>query len=53
MGERILCGLHNSLREKLLCIVRKTLREGYLSDELDELINQTVEELEGRLDVKE
>jgi hypothetical protein len=42
-----------NLREKLLKIVRKTLRDGYLSEELDELIDQIVEELEGRLDVKE
>ena len=48
MGERILCRLHSDLREKLLCIVRKTLREGYLSDELDELIDQIVEEIERR-----
>lgn len=45
MGERILCRLHNDLREKLLRIVRKTLREGYLSDELDELIERVIKEI--------
>lgn len=39
-----------NLREKLLKIVRKTLRDGYLSEELDELIDQVMDELKGRSD---
>lgn len=34
-----------NLRKKLLQIVRKTLRDGYLSDELNELIDRIVEEI--------
>jgi hypothetical protein len=45
MGERILCRVHNDLREKLLQIVRKTLRDGYLSEELDELIDHLAKEI--------
>jgi hypothetical protein len=36
------------LRELLLRIVRKTLRDGYLSDELEELIERTVEDIRRR-----
>jgi len=39
-----------NLRDKLLKIVRKTLRDGYLSEELDELIDQVTDELKGRSD---
>jgi hypothetical protein len=53
MGERILCGVHNDLRGKLLRIVRKTLRDGYLTEELDALIDTTVEEILDALVKKE
>ena len=42
-----------NLREKLLKIVRKTLREGYLSEELDALIDQIVEEIKRGSDAAE
>jgi hypothetical protein len=37
-----------NLREKLLQIVRKTLRDGYLSEELDDLIEEIVKEVLNR-----
>lgn len=35
-------------REELLKIVRKTLRDGYLSAELDELVNQIADDIRRR-----